>query len=612
MHQLEPASAAYNVPIALRFTGELSVDALREGLAAIPRRHEALRTRFDLWEGRPVQAIEPEVGAALPRVDLEALPAGLRETEAGRLAHVEAGQPFDLRRAPLFRAALVRLSGREHLLLVTLHHIVSDGWSTAIFARELGAFYAAALSGQPAVLPELPIQYPDFALWQRRTLSGQELERRLEFWKRVLAGLDPVLELPADRPRPARRTPRGGFLPLALPAPVTCGLKELTGRTGATLFATLISGFFALLHRLTHKTELCAGTPLAGRGRMETEGLIGFFVDTLVVRGDVSGDEAFRPLLERVHELVLDAQANQGLPFERLVAELVPERSLSHAPIFQVLFALQNTPVQALELPGLTVRGVELPVQTTKFDLTLVLWEEGGRITGGLEYSRDLFDGTTAQRYADHLAALLAGIAADPERPVSDLPLLSAAERHQVLVEWGGIGEEPLTRATLHGRFEARAARTPAAPAVTCGGETLSYGELNRRANRLAWRLRDLGVGPDSRVGLRLERSLDLVVGILGILKAGGAYVPLDPRYPQERLAYMIEDAGIRVVVDAERLLDLDPREADPKPLADGASLAYVIYTSGSTGRPKGALVSHANVSRLFDATWPWFGFGRG
>ncbi len=612
VHQLDPGSPAYNVPTVLRFTGELSVEALREGLAAVTRRHEALRARFDLRDGHPVQEIEPEVRVDLPRVDLAGLPAEEREAEAGRLAREEALGPFDLRRGPLCRATVVQLSGRDHLLLLTLHHIVSDAWSTGIFARELGAFYAAALAGRPAVLPELPIQYPDFALWQRRTLSGQELERRLEFWRSALAGLDPVLELPADRLRPARRTPRGGFLPLTLPAPLTRGLKDLTGRAGATLFVTLLSGFFTLLHRLTYRTDLCAGTPVAGRDRVETEGLIGFFVDTLVVRADVSGDPAFRALLERVRELVLDAQSHGGLPFERLVAELVPERSLSHAPVFQVLFAFQNAPLPALELPGLAVRGVELPLQTTKFDLTLVLWEEEGRIAGGLEYSLDLFERATAQRYADHLAALFEGIAADAERPVSDLPLLSAAERHQLLLEWGGLRWEPSPRETLHGRFEAQAARTPEAPAVACGGETLSYGELNRRANRLAGRLRDLGVGPDSRVGLRLERSAALVVGLLGILKAGGAYVPLDPQYPQERLDYMIEDAGIRVVVDAGMLLDLDTPDRNPEPLADGSSLAYVIYTSGSTGRPKGALVSHANVSRLFDATRPWFGFGEG
>ena len=623
VHQLEPGSPAYNVPVALRFTGELLVEALRQGLAGIVRRHEVLRVRFDLREGRPVQDVEPTAEVALPQVDLEGLPAGLRETEAARLGREEALRPFDLRRGPLCRAALVRLSVRDHLLLVTLHHIVSDAWSTGIFARELGVLYEAARSGRPAALPALPIQYPDFALWQRRTWSGEALARRLDFWKGALGGLDPVLELPADRPRPARRTPRGGFLPVALPPPVAQELKRLGGEAGATLFTTLLAGFFVLLHRVTYRTDLCVGTPIAGRDRVELEGLIGFFVETLVVRADLSGEPGFRALLERIRDFVLDAQENQGLPFERLVSALVPERSLGHAPIFQVLFAFQNAPVQALQLRGLAVRGVELPLQTTKFDLTLVLWEERGWITGGLEYSLDLFERATAQRLAGQLEALFEALAADPERRVSDLPLLGARERHQLLVEWGGAAGEPPPRDTLHGRFERRALREPAATAVTCGEEALSYGELNRRANRLAWRLRRLGVGTDCRVGLCLERSLELVVGLLGILKAGGAYVPLDPHYPRERLAYMIADAGIRVVVGtgaAAGLADEIPvvrmdapfetPDDDPEPVADGSNLAYVIYTSGSTGRPKGALVSHGNVVRLFDATWPWFGFG--
>ncbi|HWM91684.1 MAG TPA: amino acid adenylation domain-containing protein [Thermoanaerobaculia bacterium] len=603
--QLDPGSAAYNISIPLRFTGELDERALRQSLAALVHRHEALRTRFVLRDGSPAQEIDPPGAPPIPRVELSGLPAD--QTEALRLMEAEALRPFDLERGPLFRCVLVRLPSREHLLLTTLHHIVSDGWSTAIFARELGVLYTGN------TLAPLPIQYADFALWQRRTLAGPVLEKHLAFWWERLAGLDPVLELPSDRPRPARRTPRGQRVPFFLPAAVSGEVKELARRDGTTLYATLLAAFFALLHRQTYRDDLCVGTPVAGRRQVETEGLIGYFVNILAVRADIPGEPAFREHLTRVHEAVLDAQAHQDLPFDRIVSELAPERSLSYTPIFQVAFTFQNTSAAVLDLPGISVRGVDLPVRAAKFDLTLVLWEEGERIAGGMEYSLDLFDEATAVRSLAQLEAVLTAVGADPEIRLSAIPLLSPAERRQLLEEWGGKGEEPPVGETLYGRFEAQVRRTPEAPAVTCEGTTLSYAELNRRANRLAHRLRELGVGPDSRVGLRVERSLDLVTGILGILKAGGAYVPLDPNYPAERLAYMIGDAGVRTVVGTDVLFD-ELTEALPSddlaPAADGSNLAYVIYTSGSTGRPKGALVTHGNVVRLFDATDRWFGFG--
>jgi len=602
--QLDPGSAAYNIAIPLRFAGDLDESALRRSLAALVRRHEALRTRFVLRGGSPAQEIDPPTEPPLPRVELAGLPVEDAETEARRLLETEARRPFDLARGPLFRCVLVRLPGREHLLLTTLHHIVSDGWSTGIFARELGALYASA------ALPPLPIQYADFALWQRRTIAGPLLEEHLAFWRGRLAGLDPVLELPADRPRPARRTPRGGLVPFALPAPLSAEIRELARREGTTLYATLLAAFFALLHRQTYRDDLCVGTPVAGRKQVEVEGLIGYFVNILAVRADLSGEPTFREHLGRVHEAVLDAQAHQDLPFDRIVSELAPERSLSYTPVFQVAFTFQNNAAPSLDLPGIAVRGVELPSRAAKFDLTLVLWEEGGHIAGGLEHSLDLFDEPTVVRSLAQLEAILTAATADPTVRLSAIPLLSPSERHQLLEEWGGAGAEPPAGETLHGRFEAQARRTPDAPAVTCGDETLTYAELNRRANRLAHGLRELGAGPDSRVGLRVERSPELVTGILGILKAGGAYVPLDPNYPAERLDYMIEDAGVRVVVGPDLFDPESLPPGDPAPAADGSSLAYVIYTSGSTGRPKGALVTHGNVVRLFDATDRWFGFG--
>jgi amino acid adenylation domain-containing protein len=645
--QLEPGSPLYNIAAALRVEGPLDPGVLALTLGEIVRRHEALRTVFAARSGAPVQVIQPAEPFALAVADLSGLPEGEREARALALAREETARPFDLTRGPLLRALLVRLGEGDHAVVLTMHHIASDGWSMGILVREVAALYPAlaagiagiaGIAGRPSSLPELPLQYADFAVWQRSWLRGETLEQEIAFWRQQLAGLPPVLELPTDRPRPAVQSYRGAARPVRLPAALTRGLEALARREGVTLFMVLLAAFQTLLARLSGQDDLAVGSPVAGRNRIETEGLIGFFVNTLVLRGNLSGAPTFRELLGQVRETALAGWLHQDVPFEKLVEALAPERSLAHAPLFQAVLVLQNAPIGSLEIEALRLRPLDVDPATAKFDLTLNLGERGeqdGELAGSLEHATDLFDGTTAERLAAGFERLLAAAVAGPDLRAAELPLLGAAERHQLLVEWGGIRQEPadlsVAPSTLHGRFAARARQTPEAPAVACGDVTLTCGELLRRANQLARRLRRHGVGPESRVGLCMERSVDQVVGILGVLAAGAAYVPLDPASPRERLAFMAEDADIRLVVtagdSAARLpelpetltrIDLDAERerlaslpaGDLTSWADASSLAYVIYTSGSTGRPKGTLITHANVTRLFDATAPWFGFG--
>ncbi|HYG64114.1 MAG TPA: condensation domain-containing protein, partial [Thermoanaerobaculia bacterium] len=551
--QMDPGGAGYNIPLVLDFLGPLEPPALEASLARVVARHEMLRTRFDFAEegaedgagGRPVQIVEPAAGFLLPVVDLAGLPAEVRAGEARRLAMAEARRPFDLAAGRLLRAQLLRLAAKEHRLVANLHHIVSDGWSTSILAREVGQVYRAWLAGATPDLPALPIQYADFAVWQRQTLTGGALEAQVEHWRRTLAGLPPVLELPSDRPRPPVRTPRGGTLGFVLSPLGSERLRELgRGGDGGTLFITLLSGLFSLLQRYTERDDLCVGSPVAGRQQVETEGLIGFFVNTLVLRADLSGDPPFRQALARVREVVFDAHAHQDVPFERLVAELSPERSLDHSPLFQVLFTFQNVPSAALDLGGLRIAPVEVETGTTKFDLGLSMAEEPAGVWGVLEYSLDLFEPSTIARMAGHLRALLEGAAAHPGRRLSELPMLGPSEAQQLLAEWNDTEAlYPGRELALHELVFEQAERTPEAVAVEQGEEHLTHAELRRRAGWLAYRLRRLGVAPEVPVALCAERSPEMVVGLLGILEAGGAYVPLDPDYPAERLAYMVEDA---------------------------------------------------------------------
>ncbi|HEX6287554.1 MAG TPA: condensation domain-containing protein, partial [Herpetosiphonaceae bacterium] len=624
--QFQPGTSAYNMVSALRLTGPLSEAALLRALNQIVARHETLRTTFVISHGHPVQSIAPALVIALPVTDLSGLPAADREATVQRHILAEARQPFDLAQGPLIRAALLRLhraqDGQEHVLILTLHHIIADGWSQGVLIRELTTLYRAFAVGQTdaARLPELPIQYADFAYWQRDWLQGEVLERQIDYWRQQLADL-PKLHLPTDHPRGAVQTITGGRHTHTLSPPLTSALHTLSQQEGATLFMTLLAAFQALLSRYSGQTDFAIGSGIASRNRAEIEGLIGFFVNTLVLRANLSDNPTFREALRRVRETTLAAYAHQDLPFEKLVEELQPERDLSSAPLFQVSFVLQNTPLPTIDVPPLTVEPLETEHITTKLDLSLSVVETTQGLRLRLQYNAELFDEPTIARMAAHFEQMLAGIVADPDCPIAALPLLRVDERQQMLVDWNAT-QQPYQALCFQQLFEAQAARTPDRIAVVYGSAALTYAELDRRANQLARYLQALGVGGcaqgEVHVGLSIERSLDLIVGMLGILKAGGAYVPLDPHYPQERLQFMIADAQIAVLVTQAHLaqtmtghaaltvfLDEDwpaiSRCSDRPPTVHALpdTIAYVIYTSGSTGRPKGVLVTHRGLGNI-------------
>jgi amino acid adenylation domain-containing protein len=628
IEQFEPGSPVSSIPGGLRLEGRLDVSALERALNEMVRRHEVLRTTFGVEGGQPAQVIREHEPFALGLLDLSGEPEEAREAEASRVAHEEARRPFVLAEGPLLRVRLVRLSDDEHLLLYTMHHIVTDQWSAGVMVRELTALYGAYTKGEPSPLAELPLQYADYAAWQREWLRGEELERQLAYWRERLAGAPTTLELPTDRPRPAVSGTRAGRETFTLPPRLCEGLRALSRAEGVTLFGTLLAALEVLLHRYTRQDDIVVGTPIANRTRSEVENLIGFFVNTLVLRARVSGDLSFGELLRRVRDLTLEAYAHQDVPFEKLVEELKPERSLNHSPLFQVMFAFQNAPRATLELPGLKLSPVQVESDATPFDLTLLMAETGQSLSGAFVYNSDLFDGATVRRLVDHFEVLLEGVVADPARRISDLPLLTSRERQRLLREWGGAGKEFPRDESLHELFERQAARTPDAVAVRYEDERLTYRELDARADKLAARLRRLGVGAESRVGVLLERSINLVSALLGVLKAGAAYVPLDPEYPHERLRFMLEDSGAEVLlttgelrgrleghaakvvlVDEESGGDEEGVASHGRAGVSGGNLAYVIYTSGSTGRPKGTLVEHGNVVRLMKATREWFNF---
>ncbi|HEU0076091.1 MAG TPA: amino acid adenylation domain-containing protein, partial [Longimicrobiaceae bacterium] len=611
--RLESGSAVYNIPVAWRLGGELDVEALERALGEIVRRHETLRTTFAEVDGSPVQVIAPFGGFALPVEDL----SDLSEAALRRRAREEAARPFDLAAGPLFRAALLRVGAEDHVLLLTMHHIVSDGWSMGVLFRELSALYAAYREGGESPLAELPVQYADYAVWQREQLVGEVLDRQLAYWKERLAGAPELLELPTDHPRPAVQTFRGAAVPMELSQELLERLQALGRSEGATLYMVLLGAFQVLLSKYSGSEDIVVGSPIAERTRGEVEGLIGFFVNTLVLRTDLSGDPSLRELLGRVRQVTLGAYEHQELSFEKLVAELQPERSLSHSPLFQVMFTMNNTEGAAADsLPGLIVTTMGSAGGSAKFDLTLALEATALGLRGELAYSTDLFERATIERMVAHLGAVLEQVAADADLPVSALELMGSAERARVVEEWNRTEAGYPSDRCLHHLFEAQAARTPDAAAVVFEEESLSYGALNARANRLAHHLRRLGVGREVRVGLCLERSLEMVVGLLGILKAGGAYVPLDPGYPAERLAFMLADSGVKVLLTREELrgalvvpegtkvVEMGGVEAElagepaenPDDGATSDGLAYVIYTSGSTGRPKGVMNAHRGI----------------
>ncbi len=557
--QLEPNNPAYHLPIAVRLSGPLDLASLRHSLGAIVARHEILRTTFAVTDGQPEQVIGP-VGAVhdgravyeppLPIVDLGGLPAAEREGQALWLTREESRRPFDLARGPLLRATLLRLAARDHILLLTMHHIIADGWSLGVLIRELTTVYAAFCHGRPSPLPELPVQYADYALWQRERLQEAVVEEQLAYWRAQLADL-PVLELPTDRPRPPAPTYAGARHDFALPKPLCHELAALSRREGATLFMTMLAAFQVLLARYSGQEDLAVGTPIAGRTQAETEPLIGCFINTLVLRAGVRDTVSFTELLGQVRAVCLDAYAHQELPFEQIVEALQPDRDLSRHPLFQVMFMLEHAPEPAGELPGLALRLLDVEHRTTHFDLSLSLSEAGGGIVGTLEYSTDLFDAATIGRMIGHFETLLAAIAVDHALPVSALPLLTEAERQQ-LQSWNATTVAYPPDLLLHQLVAAQVARTPDAIALAFEDQQLTYAALDARANQLARHLQSLGVGPDALVAVALERSLNLVVALLGVLKAGGAYLPLDPSYPKERLAFMLSDSQAAVLLTTQ------------------------------------------------------------
>ena len=616
LHQLDPESASYNMPVALRLRGELHVSALEQSLNQVIQRHEVLHTSFPSIEGRSALALHPQLRLQLPVEDISAADDPL--ARARQLTSDEARRPFDLARGPLLRARLLRLGENDHLLLLTMHHIVADGWSMGVFVREVATFYRSLVADESIDLPELPVQYADYAFWQRQWLQRAPAQRQLAYWKRQLAGAPELLDLPTDFPRPQEPTERGAFETFHLPADLVEPLRHLANQQGATMFMALTALFQVLLYRYSGQEDFNIGTPVAGRIRAELEPLIGFFVNTLVLRADLSGQPSFRQLLERVQEVTVQAFAHQDLPFEMLVDAVQPQRAMSHSPLFQVMFVLQDAPVDALELPGLTLSPQPVDTGTAKFDLTLSITDMGDELRGLLEYNTDLFRKSTIQRMIQHLRLLLEGITANPDQPVSDLPLLSAEQRRTLLQVWNDTAREYPLR-PVHELFAAQARRTPDATALIFASpessqtQTMSYGELEQRANRLAHHLRSLGAGPDVLVGLMMPRSLEMMVGLLGILKAGAAYVPIDPEYPAERIRYMLDDAGVQVVVSnlppgdyaSQPLQFVDPSAAElaaypdspPAPSLTLDHLAYVIYTSGSTGQPKGVMITHRGLA---------------
>jgi amino acid adenylation domain-containing protein len=591
--RLEPGNPTYNEPRAARITGRLDVAALERSLRELVRRQEALRTTFREVEGAPVQEVRPEVTLRLPIVDLGATRDAAAVAES--LIHEEARRPFDLEHGPLLRTLLLRLAPEEHLVLFTVHHIASDGWSLDLLVGEVAALYGAFSQGLPSPLPELPIQYADFADWQRRWLAGEVLDRLAGYWREELAGAPTVLDLPSDHARPAVQSFRGGVVHGVLPG-LLGPLDELSRREGASRFMTLLAAFETLLWRLSGQDDLLVGSPVANRTRPEIESLVGFFVNLLVLRARFGTDASFRSLLGQVRETCLRAYAHQDLPFEKLVEELRPERDLSRTPLFQVMFVLQNPPLDDVELPGLTLTAREVEAGIARYDLLLAAIERDGELAVGLEHSADLFEPATAQRMLGNLRVLLESALAEPDRRLADLPLLTREERLQ-LAAWNDTTiVYPERDRLLHELIEAQVERTPDAVAVVFEGASLTYRELDERAGRLAGRLRELGVGEETLVGIQAERSLELVIGLLGILKAGGAYVPLDPSYPAERLAFMKEDAALSVVLTRDGLLG-EPVTSEPvsiRPEPHGA--AYAIFTSGSTGRPKGVVNSHRGI----------------
>ncbi len=621
--QLTPGTLAYNVPRAMRLRGAIDEDALQRALGAIVARHEILRTVYKVVEGNPAQVVLEAPVLEVRREDLGGLGDAYRAAAVEKLLIEDARRPFDLSRDMMLRATLVRLAEEDHVLLLVLHHIASDGWSKGVLLQELTALYGDFANGRPSSLPALPIQYADFADWQLRRLKRGELQKQVSFWKETLRGAPEVLELPADRARPAVQTYDGAKYVTWFPAELTQALKAMCQREGVSVFQALLAAFQILLGRYTGQSDVVVGTLVSGRCRPETEGLFGCFVNTLAVRGDLSGDPTLREMLGRARASALAAFDNQDVPFESLVAELRVPRDLSRSPLFQVGLTL-DPPVRVPPIPGLIVEPFEVDLGVAKYELGLSISDDPGGLRAKVEYSTALFDELTIAQMVGHFQRLLEAMAADPGQRSSATSLLNESERSRIVHDWNDTAFEYPCDRCVHQRFEVKADQTPDALALKAGDETLTYRQLNNRANQLAHHLRARGVGPEVIVGVALERSAEMVVTLVAILKAGGAYLPLDPNYPRDRLAFMLEDSSASVLITRRRLAEQLPAlkgyvlylDSDPAVFAGDLvdnpvvavtpeNLAHMIYTSGSTGRPKGVQISHRALGNLL-ASMQW------
>ena len=619
LDRLEPGSH-YNDYLAWRLTGALNLEAFQQSLNAIMQRHAVWRTTFSVKDNEPVQVIDSARRLPLRLVDVRNVPAAERETMSARELLADIQQPFSLEAGPLLRTTLVQLESETFIFLLTIHQISNDSWSLGVFIKELITYYNAFCLGQTPTLPDLPIQYADYAAWQRERFQGEVLEKQLDYWLQQLTDAPQVLEIPTDHPRPISQTFNGSRQPLDLPPALIEGLKDLSKREGVTLFMTLLAAFKLLLYRYSGQPDISVGSPIANRNRSELEGLLGVFINTLVLRTDLAGNPTFRELIQRVQQTTLGGFSHPELPFERLVEALQPERDLSYTPLFQVMFDFHNTPMPKLDLNGLSAESYPLDGGMARFDLTLDLLESGGEVHGHFEYNTDLFNAETMGRMALNFQALLEDIVAHPDKRLADLTLLAAEESRQLLVDWNATQTPYPSDTCVHQLFEAQAANTPDQVALLFEEETLTYDALNRQANQVAHYLQSLGVGPGVFVGICLERSPQMMVALLGILKAGGAYVPLDPAYPKDRLAYILEDTQAPVLLTQQSLLtglpDAQTRQVcletnwheitaqpDENPVspANGKSdhLAYVIHTSGSTGKPKGVQIPHRALTNF-------------
>jgi len=617
LDQFNAHRSAYNVTKALRIEGSLDRKALQQAFDSLVMRHEILRTTYHHEGATPLQTVQEPRPVELRYFDWQGAGLAPSDEKVHRLLEDEARRPFDLASDLMIRAASVQLAAEEHVLLLTLHHIAADAWSLGIVFPELEEFYKAYSKGREPNPRPLPIQYADYAVWERERLASV-LQEDLEYWKKKLAGAAAVLDLPTDRPLRAERAMRGAIAQRTLPESISVELKKIAGHEGATFFVVLLAAFETLMHRYCGQTDFCVGSPITGRTKEETEGLVGFFLNTLVFRGDFSGAPSFREVIRRVREVALEAFAHQEVPFDQLVETLHPQRSASHTPLFQVMFVLQDAQTHKLNLTGKEARVFEVDLGAARFDLHLTAQDTGEGLGCCLEYDTDLFDAATAERMLGHLEMLLRGVLADPDRPVAAVPILTAAEKQQLMVDWNKTAGaySPLC---VHELVRQSASRNPEAPAVTCEGDTLTYGELDRRSKLLAKRLRKIGVGRGTLIGLYVDRSLEAIVAMLGVLTAGAAYVPLDPAYPKERLAFMVEDGGVTVLLTQSHLKDELPakvpnvvdlnqfdwgaaEEEIELPVVSQQDLSYVLYTSGSTGKPKAVAIDHRALVNLLES----------